>query len=146
MGPKKYIGLDLDGVLCSDLDLPWDQLTSKELGEFRNKLCPMFVPASQFVIITGRPITELNDTKNWLNKFNIFPEKIYFNPVEPVDWLQVAQHKSDTINKIRHNLTLFVESSHKQVEYIRQKVSSVVPVVHFSDFIANQIYGHSIRL
>jgi hypothetical protein len=143
---EKYIGLDFDGVLCSDIDYPWEDLKLKELAEFRSKLHPIFMPIGPFVIITGRPEYEKEHTQHWLDTYHIKPRNIYFNKKEPSDWTAVAQHKADTIFSLRFNLTIFVESSHKQVEFIRQQVGNIVPIVHFSDFIAQKIYENPPRI
>lgn len=135
------MGFDLDGVLCPDIDLDWDKpgFDFSYLFDLRMKLPPMFVPQGRYTIITGRPFDDKKHTEEWMKKFNLHPVDIRFNPKDPVDWRVVAQHKVDTIMELRYSLTLFVESSHKQVEYIRQQVHHI-PIYHFSDFVAGKIY------
>jgi len=135
---NKIAAYDMDGVICSDLNLPWNEpnFDYDFCFELRMKLNPIFVPVGPYVIITGRSNFDKPHTKEWCSHYKLFPQEIYYNPNDPVDWKLAAKHKADTIVRLQHTLSVFVESSHDQVEFIRQYIGNVVPIVHFSDFIA----------
>jgi hypothetical protein len=129
------IGYDFDGVICSDVSLPWNDPTFdiNILHDFRDKLQPIFYPTGSFCIITGRPLSEKKKTEEWCSKYNIHPQKIYYNPGSITEIKNIALHKANTLNKLS-KITIYVESDPKQVEIIQQLTNKIV--LHFSSFIS----------
>lgn len=132
------IAYDLDGVICPDINLPWQDpnFDFKALFELRYKLPPLFHPTGVFYIITGRPHSDKDHTEKWCKMYNIHPNKVFYNSNDPNELDKVALHKANTLNKLM-DVFVFVESDHKQVQTIKQLTTKTV--YHFSEFVSRGI-------
>ena len=129
------IAYDFDGVICSDVNLPWNDPGEglKALNQVRDTLFPIFRPTGEFYIITGRSEQEKIKTEEWCKKNHIYPRQILFRNTDASTPEDVALYKSKCL--MNHSeITLYVESDPKQVEIIRQFTN--IKVVHFSEFIS----------
>jgi hypothetical protein len=136
------IGYDLDGVLVPDLDLedtPYHPL----MNEFRCKrLKPLFVPSGEFVIITGRPISDHKMTSYWVEKNLPGCVGLWMNDGiinDAVTWKVSQINLWNSIQTIEsRKITTFIESDDKQVDILSEKCYDT-HIVHFSDFITSCI-------
>jgi hypothetical protein len=134
---------DLDGVLAPDLNLDkpiisypkleQEQVVSELVQFLCNNYFPFFEPPMPYVIITGRPVCDKKYTEEWIeNKFHNKPLELFHDATTQPDGLG---YKVEILNNF-YNISYYVESDIKQVEYIRKNVErDDLTVIHFKDFI-----------
>lgn len=127
------IGFDLDGVFINDMSL--GNCTIEEFLNIRNDHpMALFQPRGKYVIITGRPVSDVKLTMAWISKsLDNKPETVYHGNK---DWANAAEYKADTIRQL--GLKMFVESCAEQARYI-QGMCPQTKVVVFPDFVSMQI-------
>ena len=128
------IAYDLDGVLLSDVTHP----DLKTLLSIRARCtCSVFEPEGKYIIITGRPLIDKEDTIAWfINNILNQPEAIYFNPGKIEE---AVIHKINTLNELESEIDCFIESDFEQYALIKEK--TLVPVHFFGDVIRKGIQG-----
>jgi len=130
------IGYDIDGVFLPDLDLDKCPAQS-DLIYLVTAHCigTLFVPEGEYVLITGRPESIKADTQLWADR--VFkqnpPLKIYHDNTDPN---LAAQYKSKVLSE-NPDITVFIESSKPQVEYLKQHHPDR-QILHFSTDVVLQ--------
>jgi len=125
------IGFDLDGVILSDIDVgcPGD------LAFRLNHIKPIFQPIGDYIIITGRPLSDLPMTVRWLkDNLQVQPVELYHG-CPSMD--KSSQYKSEILNAHTRSLTFFVESDRVQTQYLRNNTRT--KIFHFSDWITSNL-------
>lgn len=126
---NKVAGYDLDGVLVSDAF--WD----KETIRLRRLLKPLFIPESDFVIITGRPVEDnVGALAYWVkSSFNTNIKHLY---CANADWKKAAEYKASVL--LTHpEIYIYFESDPEQVKIISALVST--PIFLWSDFLKAKV-------
>lgn len=135
------IAFDLDGIFVNDMEFNDDQLTNLlYVRSFNMK--PIFTPAGEYVIITGRPVIDTWDTTYWSSKFGINPVKFFH---DNLDLEKGEEYKLEilTEHKDELNITHYIESSLRQTEFLKGKIQGV-EIIHFAEFInqsLRNLYG-----
>lgn len=123
------IAFDIDGVFLSDQDI--NAANIEDILRVRsNYLKPLFVPKGDYVLITGRPAQDKEDTQRWVNKF--FDRKPLCVYHENTDMRKSAQYKAAVLNENK-NIHCFLESDRSQAEVIRSLTNTKIIV--FEDLI-----------
>lgn len=134
---KPFVGYDLDGVLCPDIDLNRlnQELTLQAVIDARQALVPMFRPESPFVVITGRPGVDKPLTVEWLRHyFKDVDYQLFHNRGGPMSKMDSAHFKSGLILSL--GLTLFIESDEEIARLMRQRpYTHNVKVLTLADLI-----------
>jgi len=141
---KLITAFDMDGVIVSDINMDYNNPEQLEKIKQIRMVCePIFRPHGTFVIITGRPENEHDQTWQWLEMYNVKPQRVFFKP-EQYDFSKqsIIDHKARTIRELNRTLyygyvTKFVESDKTQVEGISKQVD--IPVIHFPVFSSNAL-------
>lgn len=132
------IGYDLDGVLITDMKLDWNSASQTEVDtilRFRKEFPePIFTPKGDYVIITGRPATDKEDTLEWVSSFlSNKPLHVYH---DNMDMSTPHLYKARMINEL--GLRVFIESEKHQVEVLTSLCPSC-KIVLFKDLIYEKI-------
>lgn len=117
-----FIGYDLDGVLCPDIDLNRlnQECSLPTVIQARQALIPMFRPEPPFVVITGRPGADKELTAEWLRHyFRDVDYQLFHNRGGSMSKAESADFKSGLI--ISLGLTLFIESDEEIARLMRQQ-------------------------
>lgn len=131
------IGLDLDGVLVTDLNIDY----FKEIDTFLEYRCNAFrknfEPRFDYCIITGRPSIDKEYTLRWIDKnLKNKPKEIFH---DNQDFTKSSVYKAAVLNA-REDIKMFVESSRSQVNEIKNMLTRDVPVFVFEDLINGAIH------
>lgn len=132
------IGYDLDGVLITDMKLDWKNASQSEVNavlRFRKEFpAPIFTPKGDYVIITGRPVTDKEDTLEWVSSF--LPNKPLHVYHDNLDMSNPHLYKARMINEL--GLRMFIESEKHQVEALTN-LCPACKIVLFKDLIHEKI-------
>lgn len=129
------IAFDLDGVFIPDIapDL-WDtEEYKKVILKIRSEyLVPIYQPNFPYIVITGRPFCDKEDTLSWFNKFfKVKPTQVYH---DNLDLTKSPEYKADVLNSLPI-ISLYVESCGKQVDIIKSLVTRRVRILTFQNFL-----------
>ena len=108
------IAYDLDGVFVPDYH-PDSGLSLEEYLRVRYELPPLFEPhaSKDYLIITGRPVEDKDQTEAWIDKFfNHPPLQLIIGTGAPVLRLSI-KFKSEMIKA--HGISVYIESDIRQV-------------------------------
>ena len=119
------IAYDIDGVFIPDSD-PSIFKTLVEYLDWRSNQKPSFIPTGDYVMITGRPESDLDWTLSWLDKFfSNKPAKLYHFST---DIRFAKEYKLHVINT-DISILKFIESCPIQAQYIIDNLTREVEVV-----------------
>jgi hypothetical protein len=125
---------DIDGVLLPDL-----QFTDPETDvALRDRIKPYFRPRGEFMMLTGRPVSDRVNTENWLSRWDIAPVRLFHGNE---DWRQHRQYKLMVLRQ-QPDISVLVESDAETVRYLR-RAGVACEVRHFQAVLygALQIAG-----
>lgn len=129
------VGYDIDGVLVNDQ--VFGKGNDEHVLALRSKsLYPLIEPDDEFVLVTGRPSTDVDQTMAWVNTF--FTRK----PVNVFhgnhDYRFAGQYKTEVLNT-HPEITTFIESDARQAAYIKKNVLTGCVVIHFETLVKDAI-------
>lgn len=130
------VAFDLDGVLVPDCD-PMPMIDG--LDQFlvmTTYMQPMFKPAGDWYIITGRPKNFKHITEQWIQKHFDNPPKILFHDCDAKE--EPWAYKTKTLNFNSDKIDLYVESCDKTTAKLQQHAK--VPTVRFADWVNSNLY------
>lgn len=130
------IAYDLDGIFVNDIHIT-DNL--EKLLKIRSEnLKPLFVPNDDYIIITGRPSIDIQDTLQWIDTFFTNKPKKIFHGNENINESKI--YKLNTLKDIQHSfqIDIFIESEKEQADFLKANLNGIM-VFHFSEFINSQI-------
>lgn len=122
---------DIDGVLVPDCDHFSDIGGLDEFYALTGKMIPIFVPATDFILITARPAKYSHVTWQWC--------KDYMNPL-PIEMFHGCQketpgeYKTAVLNANPH-IKRYIESDQSIVDYLKLHVTTGCEVIHFKTFM-----------
>ena len=130
------IGFDIDGVFIGDKN------QSAPLDEYlktRGYFSPLFIPEGKYVLVTGRPSIDKDDTLAWVREsFAINPPQEIYH--ENKDMMLAKEYKVSAI--LKSKVDIFIESDKEQVDYFKRVLYNTnIKIVHFSDFILDKLRG-----
>jgi uncharacterized HAD superfamily protein len=153
------IGLDIDGVLVSDVhpEESWDNIDMSSLYWYRKSAVPFInlakLPRSfaslpdvklHYVLVTGRPAPDAENTKHWLQRFfQDLPHDLFHCDYDQMTVGGSAEHKSNVVNRL--NISLFVESCPEQALSITLNCPTC-HVVTMDDVIFNGLNSYLSKL
>ena len=133
------LAYDLDGIFINDFHITdFENLDVEDLLSTRNKLQPLFLPEDDFIVITGRPMSDLSHTLSWFDTFfTNKPLKIFH---ENDDFSKAKEYKLSVLKNIKteFNVQAFIESDKKQVDYLKQHISDI-EIYHFAELISKKL-------
>jgi hypothetical protein len=131
------IAYDLDGVFINDIHI-LDNLS--ELLRIRSEnLKPIFTPAHDFVIITGRPNIDEEDTNAWADRFFTKQPLGIFHNNRSLDTAKEYKLKVLKAYAKELNIHTYIESDKEQADYLKKHLWKDIRVLHFEEFINTMI-------
>ena len=124
---------DLDGIFVPDIIYNSSTFGLVQYSRM-NLLRPIFYPKKSFVLITGRPVCDKDQTVLWLDIVGLKPEKVFHDNLDIKD---SAQYK-ESVLLANPEITRFIESDLSQVDYLRNRLDC--EVVWFNDIIQGSLY------
>lgn len=127
------IGFDLDGVFVADMEFSGD---IQDFLEARHRQKTLFVPKSEYVIITGRPSSDRYLTQEWVaRELSENPPVSLYHDNDILEG--AARYKASVIRFL--GLDLFIESDSEQADVIAELVPSC-HVITFREYIQDALY------
>lgn len=130
------VGFDLDGVFIPDLKHEWGNNDGEVLNFRKTKIQPTFIPKGDYVIVTGRPKSDKQDTLEWVSCFLHNPPLGVYH--DNTCMKEPYLYKASIINSL--GITIFFESELSQVEKLTELCPSC-RIVHFEGMINAAIDG-----
>lgn len=129
------IAFDLDGVLVPDCDRIPNLGGLAEFYELTTYMRPLFTPKGNYAIITARPAEFRSITEEWCRTFlDNRPVKLFHEVVDETP----AEYKAQILNTYT-SIQTYVESDAGIVEELKQLVTTGCNIIHFSEFVNNQL-------
>jgi hypothetical protein len=121
----------MDGVICPEFEWMDDPDWTHEKVMLRTEAFkPVFQPTGDYVIITGRK--ERPGTLFWIySKLSNKPKQVHIN----LDNIDPVKFKADILNA-NPDITTFIESEMKQVEYLRANTRQTI--LHIDDLLPKE--------
>lgn len=118
------VGYDLDGVLVPDLDAG-KEVDLHTLLQARRRLRPLFQPQGNYAIVTGRPMSDSQDTRDWIHEYlHVPPAAIFIASKDtPLNDNESAAFKAHYVQA--YGMCMFVESSPSIAMSILQRIGYI---------------------
>lgn len=131
------IAYDFDGVIVNDILFDGEQVDDVLRIRTHNVL-PLFQPFGKYAIITGRPVSDYEDTLKFVKtRLKVPPVKIFH---ECQNMMFAYQYKADVLIE-NTEIHTYVESCSVQSQRILDIVSKHrrIKVIHFAEMISKNL-------
>jgi len=131
---NKIIAYDLDGIFLSDVTIE----NGEQLDFRRDYIQPIFQPQGEYVIITGRPAEDRQDTADWIDRNLVVKPKKVYHGNDRIE--RSACYKAHVLCCLKDEIGVFVESNKEQAEEL-SSLGLDIKIVHLETEIQRLMRG-----